>query len=102
MTDFPPSNAPRDLRGAIVGYGFIAERGHAPAYALPGETRFEIVAVADACAARRDKAHAALPRARIYENYEQLLERERGRIDFVDVATPPCDHARNAVKALSR
>ncbi|HLK36031.1 MAG TPA: Gfo/Idh/MocA family oxidoreductase [Polyangiaceae bacterium] len=102
MTDFPPSNAPRDLRGAIVGYGFIAERGHAPAYALPGETRFQIVAIADGCAARREKAHAAFPQARIYEGHEQLLEAERGRIDFVDVATPPCDHARVATHALSR
>jgi len=90
------------LRGAVIGYGFIAERGHVPAYALPGATKFEIVAVADTCAARRDKARAALPDARIYESYEHLMEVERDRIDFVDVATPPCDHARIARQALSR
>jgi predicted dehydrogenase len=99
MTDPLP---PKTLRGAVVGYGFISERGHVPAYALPGPTRFDIVAVADICAARRQKAHEALPHARIYESHEQLLEGERGRIDFVDVTTPPSDHARIANAALAR
>lgn len=92
----------RTLRGAVVGYGFISERGHVPAYKLSGATKFDIVAVADTCAERRDKAHAALPGARIYETHEQLLDAERGRIDFVDVTTPPCDHQRIARDALSR
>jgi predicted dehydrogenase len=92
----------KTLRGAIVGYGFISERGHVPAYALPGPTQFDIVAVADVCAARREKARAALPGARIYESHQRLLEAEQGRIDFVDVTTPPCDHARVARDALSR
>jgi predicted dehydrogenase len=91
----------RPLRGAIVGYGFISEHGHVPAYALAGPREFDIVAVADSCAARRERAHAALPRARIYEGHEQLLDAERGRVDFVDVTTPPCDHARIARAALT-
>jgi predicted dehydrogenase len=93
---------PSTLRGAIIGYGFISERGHVPAYALPGPTRFEIVAVADTCAARREKARAAIPGARIYESHEQLLHAEKHHIDFVDVTTPPCDHAQIARDALSR
>ncbi len=98
MTSLPS----KTLRGAIVGYGFISERGHAPAYALPGPTHFEIVAVADISAARREKARLAFPNARIYENHEHLLEAEKGRIDFVDVTTPPYDHARVARAALAR
>jgi predicted dehydrogenase len=96
---------PETLRGAIVGFGFISERGHLPAYALPGptgSTRFEIVAVADTCGARREKARQAIPGVRVYETHEQLLDAERGRIDFVDVTTPPCDHAHIARAALSR
>ncbi|MDP9149230.1 MAG: Gfo/Idh/MocA family oxidoreductase [Myxococcota bacterium] len=93
---------PVKLRGAIVGYGFISERGHLPAYALPGETSFEIVAVADVCPARRASAHTALPNARIYASHVELLEAERGRIDFVDVSTPPSEHARIGQAALSR
>ena len=92
----------RTLRGGVVGYGFISERGHVPAYQLPGATKFEIVAIADTCAARREKAHLAIPGARIYETHEQLLDAERGTIDFVDVTTPPCDHQRVARAALSR
>jgi predicted dehydrogenase len=99
MTDGP---LPQTLRGAIVGYGFISERGHVPAYALPGPTRFDVVAVADTCAARREKARTDLPRARVYSTHEELLEAEKGRIDFVDVTTPPCDHARIARNALAR
>jgi predicted dehydrogenase len=91
----------RALRGAIIGYGFISENGHVPAYAMAGSSQFEIAAVADCCAARRERAHAALPHARIYESHEALLERERGRIDFVDVTTPPRDHARVAKAALA-
>jgi predicted dehydrogenase len=112
-TPAPPNNAQHDhvgagasvsppLRGAIVGYGFIAEHGHLPAYTLSGATKFEIVAVADTCAARREKARAALPKARIYESHVALLDAECGHLDFVDVATPPCDHARIAEAALSR
>jgi predicted dehydrogenase len=97
-----PDNSPPGLRGAVIGYGFISEHGHLPAYALPGRTKFDIVAVADTCAARRAKARAALPEARIYESHESLLEAEGRRIDFVDVTTPPCDHARVARDALSR
>ncbi len=100
MTD--TSKAPAKLRGAIVGYGFISERGHLPAYSLPGATKFEIVAVADVCPARREMAHSALPNARVYASHRELLEAERGRIDFVDVSTPPCDHARITQDALSR
>jgi predicted dehydrogenase len=102
MTDRASSTPLRALRGAIVGYGFISERGHLPAYGQPGETHFEIVAVADACAARRERARAALPSARVYDSHIALLEAERGRIDFVDVTTPPCDHARVAQSALAR
>jgi predicted dehydrogenase len=92
----------RALRGAIIGYGFIAERGHLPAYLLSGAKSLEIVAVADICPARREKARIALPNARIYETHASLLDAERGRIDFVDVTTPPCDHARVAEAALAR
>jgi predicted dehydrogenase len=94
--------APSSLRGAVVGYGFIAERGHVPAYAMPGRTRFEIAAVADPCAARRGKAAQAIPGAHIYESAEELLSRERGQLDFVDICAPPSEHARLARLALSQ
>jgi predicted dehydrogenase len=86
------------LRGAIVGYGFIAAHGHLPAYL--GRADVEIVAVADVCAPRRALVAAQLPGAAIYPTAEALLSAEGGRLDFVDVATPPCDHAPIAHLAL--
>ncbi|HEY0250293.1 MAG TPA: Gfo/Idh/MocA family oxidoreductase [Kofleriaceae bacterium] len=81
----------RPLQGALIGFGFIAEKGHVPAY-LAAPDQFEIVAIADICAARREKAHQVLPHARIYSDLKTLLQTEKN-LDFVDIATPPCDHA---------
>ena len=88
------------LKGAIVGYGFISRNGHAPAY-LSRRDQFEIVAIADICAARRAVAQRELPKARIYPDIGSLLAAEAHRLDFVDVCTPPCDHAAIARAALA-
>lgn len=93
-------NTGNQLCGALVGYGFIAERGHAPAYARQRDLR--IVAVADTTPARRARAAADLPGARIYTDHQTMLEREAGRIGFVDIATPPSTHAPIATAALTR
>lgn len=89
----------RRRRGAIVGFGFIAESGHLPAYQSHDE--FEIVAVADVNAARRQAAARALPQARIYADHESLLRREAGGLDFVDVTAPPYAHTPVARAALN-
>lgn len=82
----------RPLQGALIGFGFIAEKGHVPAY-LAAPDQHEIVAVADVCAARRERARQVLPHARIYADTKTLLQSEARQLDFVDIATPPCDHA---------
>jgi len=107
----------RTLVGATIGYGFIASKGHVPAYAsfqtggLGGQqppqretdnAPLRIEAVADTCPARREAARAAIPGVRVYESYGELLEREAGRIDFVDITTPPSAHAEIAHAALDR
>ena len=83
---------------AVIGYGFISGKGHVPAF-LKRED-IEVVAVADICEARRELARKALPSARIYSNYQELLTKEKGVVEFVDVATPPCDHAKISIAAL--
>jgi len=88
----------RRLRGALIGYGFIGAQGHVPAFLQRGDV--EIVAVADVCAARRELVPRRLPGAAVYPSAEALLAAERDRLDFVDVATPPCDHASIAHRAL--
>lgn len=94
----------RTLRGAVVGYGFIASRGHVPAYrqsGAPGDrARFEVVAVADPTPARQAAARADLPGARVYDDYRAMLEREAHALDFVDVAVPPSLHAQVTHAAL--
>ncbi len=93
----------RRLRGANIGFGFIAEAGHSPSYAAtsgnPGD--FEIVAIADISAARRAAARRVYPSARIYDNWEQLLNKEASNLDFVDITTPPYAHAEIANAALN-
>src|SRR4051794_12304052 len=78
-------------RGALIGFGFIAERGHLPAYlALP--ELFQIVAIADGCPARRARARELMPQARVYPDAQSLLAGEP-KLAFVDICTPPRDHA---------
>ena len=69
-----------------------------PAYRANSE--FEIVAVADVCAARRELAARALPHARIYADHESLLLHEAHRLDFVDITAPPYVHVPIARAAL--
>lgn len=94
----------RKLRGAIIGYGFIASKGHVPAYLRRGKDSgdVEIVAVADVSAVRRKLAQAVLGQATLYSDYRDLLDAEAARLDFVDISTPPCDHAAIACAALAR
>lgn len=94
----------RPLRGAVIGYGFISSQGHVPAYLERARTvgDVEIVAVADVCEARREKAKVALPDAKIYADAKALLDAEWRHLDFVDICTPPCDHATIAHMALDR
>jgi len=96
----PPAS--RALRGAVIGYGFISGKGHVPAYLERARTSrdVDIVAVADISAPRRETARAALPGVRLYETAEALLAAESGALDFVDISTPPCDHAAIAHLAL--
>ncbi len=91
-------SAGRRLRGALMGYGFIGAKGHVPAYAKRRDV--EIVAVADVCAERRALVAAVLPRARVYASADALFAAERGGLDFVDIATPPCDHTAIAHRAF--
>ena len=79
------------FRGAVVGYGFIMDKGHAAGYRQRGDV--DVVAIADISADRRAAAAAAWPQARIYADHTSLLAAEAGHLDFIDIATPPSDHA---------
>ncbi|HTA20141.1 MAG TPA: Gfo/Idh/MocA family oxidoreductase [Polyangia bacterium] len=95
----------KKLKGALVGYGFIMERGHAAGYRARSEGRsdadVEIVAVADVSEERRALAQRHFPGARVYADHRALLAAEQ-ELDFCDVATPPSDHAEVTHAALDR
>ena len=89
----------KKYRGAIVGFGKVAEQAHVPGFRLaPG---FEIAAVVDPSEERRAQALAALPGARAYADFAAAAEAE-AKLDFVDVAAPPRFHAPVVTQALSR
>jgi predicted dehydrogenase len=88
----------RALRGALVGFGFIAEKGHLPAYLTRDGRKVEIVAVSDVCEARRRLARQLLPGAAVYGDYRTMLA--HSELDFVDICLPPGHHAAVAHAAL--
>jgi predicted dehydrogenase len=106
VTNPTPFNMRNPLRGAIIGYGFIMEKGHAAGYrarAQPdGPKDVDIVAVADVSEKRRALAKEHFPGARIYDSHGALLEAEQGTLDYADIATPPADHAAVTHAALDR
>jgi predicted dehydrogenase len=87
------------LKGALVGFGAVAQNAHAPAFR--GNKDFAISAIAEADPQRLRSAAAAFPGARLYPNLEALLEQESA-LDFVDLATPPWLHGRQTLLALER
>lgn len=90
------------LRGALLGAGNIALRGHAPQLArdeaLRGE--IEIVALADLSPSNLDAARAFFPAATTYAHAEELLDREQ--LDFCDICTPPSTHRPLIEQAVGR
>lgn len=81
------------LRGAIIGLGNIAVRGHVPALSSASiSRRASVVAVADVVEENRKKAGELFPAAGVYQDAEKLLDIEEP--DFVDICTPPHTHGR--------
>jgi len=85
------------FRGAIVGFGQVAEHGHWPAFAA--SEAFQIVAVVERSAARRDAVMRLHPSIRAVASMDEIADDE---IDFVDVCTPPALHAVPMLAALER
>jgi predicted dehydrogenase len=75
-------------RGAFLGFGHVAEKGHLPAWRERGDVEF--VAVADTDPGRLALAAQLIPGARVYGEVAELLGEER--LDFVDITTPPAMH----------
>lgn len=80
------------LRGALIGLGNIALKGHLPAYRTTGPAEdLELVAACDTAPAGAGICREELPGARFYADVAVMLRDERP--DFVDICTPPHTHA---------
>ncbi|HKA37310.1 MAG TPA: Gfo/Idh/MocA family oxidoreductase [Thermoanaerobaculia bacterium] len=77
------------MRGAILGAGNVAVRGHLPGWLARADV--EIVAAADPRPAGRADFSRLLPGARWYGSAQQLLANES--VHFADIASPPAMHA---------
>ena len=84
-------------RGAIIGFGNVAEFGHWPGYAAHPEV--EIVAVVDASAERRAQARRLRSSLGVFASSAEL---EKSAVDFVDICTPPAVHAGPMLEAIAR
>jgi predicted dehydrogenase len=83
------------LNVASIGVG---GRGRASLDACKNEN---IVAVCDIDDKPLDKACADFPKAKRYNDYREMLEKEAGAIDAVTVGTPDHHHAPAAARALA-
>jgi predicted dehydrogenase len=61
---------------------------------------FELVAAADVDLCRLDQMLARFPKVRVYQDWRELLKKEKGRIDSVNVSTPDHMHAMLAIEAM--
>ena len=84
------------LRGAFIGFGNVAAKGHLPGWQARNDVG--VVAATDAFAARREAFLGACPEGRWYESVDDLLSGET--LDFVDICTPPGSHATLIKRAL--
>lgn len=80
------------LKGAIVGFGKIAQNSHVKAFfndALKGKA--ELVAVVEPLKENRERGIKDYPMLKFYSSTEELFANEK--IDFIDITAPPKFHS---------
>lgn len=86
------------LRHACIGVGGMM--GWNDLQNFLSHPRVEIVALCDVDARHLEKAKQALPQARVYRDWRELLATEKDRIDSVNVTVPDHMHYPISFKAL--
>jgi len=84
------------LRGAFIGVGNVALRGHLPAWLA--RAGVALVAASDPSDAGRIELESRVPGIHWYARAEEMLASET--LDFVDICAPPAAHADLARQAL--
>lgn len=86
------------MKIAIVGFGFIAEKGHLPTYKSRDD--LQLTAVVDPVLARREAALKQYPGIRVYETLDRLLDEYGDEVDLVDICAPNAFHIPATRQAL--
>jgi predicted dehydrogenase len=84
------------LRGALIGFGNVAAKGHLPGWQSLNDV--SIVAATDVLASRREAFLDACPNGRWFDSVDELLADQT--LDFVDICTPPSSHTPLIIQAL--
>ena len=86
------------LRVGLIGLGNIAG-SHLDAYErlAKGKAGVSLDAVCDVCPEKTEKMRG---NCRIYTDVAEMLEQEKGKLDFVDICVPTFLHARITVQAM--
>jgi predicted dehydrogenase len=90
----PPSGV---VRVASFGAGGMA---YATLDGIATHAKVKLVCVADVDATRFDRVKKKYPGARIYEDWREMLKRERKNLDAACVGTPDHMHAPQAMSAM--
>ncbi len=86
------------VRHAAIGLG---GQGMSDLSQLAGHPKFELVAAADVDSRTHDGIKKTFPNARIYQDYRELLEKEK-ELDSVNVSTPDHMHGIITYSAMKR
>jgi predicted dehydrogenase len=84
------------LRGAFIGFGNVAAKGHLPGWQSVKD--IQIVAATDVVATQSKIFRDVCPAGRWYESVDALLSDKT--LDFVDICTPPSSHPGLIKRAL--
>ena len=86
------------MKGAIIGFGEVAQKGHWPGYV--SHAGVDITAIVDRSAERRALASTLLPGVSTFASFDDVPA--SAAIDFVDICTPPALHPGPMLGALAR
>ena len=80
------------LKGAIVGFGKIAQSSHVKAFFNEAlKNRAQLIAVVEPLKENREQGERDFPSLKFYSSIEDLFSNEE--IDFIDITAPPKFHS---------
>lgn len=92
----PPSSR---LQHGAIG---VAGQGDHDLGSIFSSDKVDVVALCDIDATRLERAHAKYPKARLYRDWRDMLEKEEKNLDSVNVSTPDHTHAVAAMTAIRK